>query len=240
MLIASLHLDGHDIVEAKDGQEAIDLAQKQHFDAILMDISMPHMSGITATKIIRQSTEHNTVPIIGLTAHALPEQIEEFLAAGMDDLIIKPVHKKALRAAMNRAYLRRQEPLESPIESIKKFATMTQPKTDLIDIEVFDALIELLDHATLQDYLNRFVVECEMAVATMKQQVSENDFSAAGQTAHKAAGFAAAVGAASVQRLLNEFETAAKSEDAEKCQRLPDEVQKLIHNSQALLSDRLH
>ena len=240
MLIASLHLDGHDIVEAKDGQEAIDLAQKQHFDAILMDISMPHMSGITATKIIRQSTEHNTVPIIGLTAHALPEQIEEFLAAGMDDLIIKPVHKKALRAAMNRAYLRRQEPLESPIESIKEFATMTQPKTDLIDIEVFDALIELLDHATLQDYLNQFVVECEMAVATMKQQVSENDFSAAGQTAHKAAGFAAAVGAASVQRLLNEFETAAKSEDAEKCQRLPDEVQKLIHKSQALLSDRLH
>ena len=150
MLIASLHLDGHDIVEAKDGQEAIDLAQKGHFDAILMDISMPHISGITATKIIRQSSAHNTVPIIGLTAHALPEQIEEFLAAGMDDLIVKPVHKKALRAAMYRAYLRRQQPLVSPSESIKEIATMTKPKADLIDIEVFDALLELLDTSTLE------------------------------------------------------------------------------------------
>ena len=239
MLIASLHLDGHDIVEAKDGQEAIDLAQKGHFDAILMDISMPHISGITATKIIRQSSAHNTVPIIGLTAHALPEQIEEFLAAGMDDLIIKPVHKKALRAAMYRAYLRRQQPLVSPSESIKEIATMTKPKADLIDIEVFDALLELLDTSTLEGYLSQFVEECETAVTTMKQQVSDSDFLAAGQTAHKAAGFAAVVGATSVQRLLNEFETAAKSKDIDTCQRLPDEVQKLTHNSKALLSDRL-
>ena len=239
MLIASLHLDGHDIVEAKDGQEAIDLAQKGHFDAILMDISMPHISGITATKIIRQSSAHNTVPIIGLTAHALPEQIEEFLAAGMDDLIVKPVHKKALRAAMYRAYLRRQQPLVSPSESIKEIATMTKPKADLIDIEVFDALLELLDTSTLEGYLSQFVEECETAVTTMKQQVSDSDFLAAGQTAHKAAGFAAVVGATSVQRLLNEFETAAKSKDIDTCQRLPDEVQKLIHNSKALLSDRL-
>ena len=239
MLIASLHLDGHDIVEAKDGQEAIDLAQKGHFDAILMDISMPHISGITATKIIRQSSAHNTVPIIGLTAHALPEQIEEFLAAGMDDLIIKPVHKKALRAAMYRAYLRRQQPLVSPSESIKEIATMTKPKADLIDIEVFDALLELLDTSTLGGYLSQFVEECETAVTIMKQQVSDSDYLAAGQTAHKAAGFAAVVGATSVQRLLNEFETAAKSEDIDTCQRLADEVQKLIHNSKALLSDRL-
>ena len=73
----------------------------------------------------------------------------------------------------------------------------------------------------------------------MKQQVSDSDFLAAGQTAHKAAGFAAVVGATSVQRLLNEFETAAKSKDIDTCQRLRDEVQKLIHNSKALLSDRL-
>ena len=239
MLIASLHLDGHDIVEAKDGQEAIDLAQQGHFDAILMDISMPHMSGITATKIIRQSSEHNTVPIIGLTAHALPEQIEEFLAAGMDDLIIKPVNKKALRSALYRAYLRRQQPLVSPSDSIKEIATMTQSKTDLIDIEVFDALFELLDTSTLENYLSQFVEECETAVTTMRQQVSDCDFLAAAQTAHKAAGFAAVVGATSVQRLLNEFETAAKSQDTDTCQRLPDEVQELIQNSKSMLSDRL-
>ena len=54
-----------------------------------------------------------------------------------------------------------------------------------------------------------------------------------------AAGFAAVVGATSVQRLLNEFETAAKSQDTDTCQRLPDEVQELIQNSKSMLSDRL-
>jgi HPt (histidine-containing phosphotransfer) domain-containing protein len=157
----------------------------------------------------------------------------------MDDLIIKPVNKKALRSALYQTYLRRQQPLVSPSDSIKKIATMTQSKTDLIDIEVFDALFELLDTSTLENYLSQFVEECETAVTTMRQQVSDCDFLAAAQTAHKAAGFAAVVGATSVQRLLNEFETAAKSEDTDTCQRLPDEVQKLIHNSKSMLSDRL-
>jgi HPt (histidine-containing phosphotransfer) domain-containing protein len=138
-----------------------------------------------------------------------------------------------------RTYLRRQQPLVSPSDSIKEIATMTQSKTDLIDIEVFDALFELLDTSTLENYLSQFVEECETAVTTMRQQVSDCDFLAAAQTAHKAAGFAAVVGATSVQRLLNEFETAAKSQDTDTCQRLPDEVQELIQNSKSMLSDRL-
>ncbi|MDG2406000.1 MAG: response regulator [Paracoccaceae bacterium] len=240
LLVASLHLDGHDIAEAKDGQQAIDHAQNRQFDAVLMDISMPRMSGLTATKIIRQSAPNKTVPIIGLTAHALPEQIDEFLAAGMDDLIIKPVRKEALRAVLYRAYLRQHHPLDTDTnDTSEKNETMRETTSDLIEIEVFDALKNLVDAETLRSYLTQFVAECEAAVDSMKAQTSAEELPEAGETAHKAAGFAAVVGATGVQRLLNEFETAAKSGDEDHCATLPDRVHDLILPSYELLEERL-
>jgi CheY-like chemotaxis protein len=240
LLVASLHLDGHEITEAKDGQEAIDHAQNKQFDAVLMDISMPRMSGLTATKIIRKSAPNETVPIIGLTAHALPEQIDEFLAAGMDDLIIKPVRKEALRAVLYRAYLRRHQPLDTETNDIfEENETLPEPTSDMINSEIFDALKDLLDADTLRGYLTQFVTECEAAVDSMKAQTSMGELQPAGDTAHKAAGFAAVVGATGVQRLLNEFETAARSGDADHCATLPDKVFDLILPSYELLVDRL-
>ena len=240
LLVASLHLDGHEITEAKDGQEAIDHAQNKQFDAILMDISMPRMSGLTATKIIRKSTPNETVPIIGLTAHALPEQIDEFLAAGMDDLIIKPVRKESLRAVLYRAYLRRRQPLDTETNDIlEENETPPRPTSDVTNSEIFDALKDLFDADTLRSYLTQFVTECEAAVDIMKEQTSMDELQLAGDTAHKAAGFAAVVGATGVQRLLNEFETAARSGNADHCSTLPDKVFDLILPSYELLVDRL-
>ena len=240
LLVASLHLDGHEITEAKDGQEAIEHAQSKQFDAVLMDISMPRMSGLTATKIIRKSAPNETVPIIGLTAHALPEQIDEFLAAGMDDLIIKPVRKEALRAVLYRAYLRSHKPLDKETNDIfEENKILPEPASDIINSEIFDALKELLDADTLRGYLTQFVTECEAAVDSMKAQTSMGELQLARDTAHKAAGFAAVVGATGVQRLLNEFETAARSDDADHCATLQDKVFDLILPSYKLLVDRL-
>lgn len=83
------------VLEAKDGLEAVELTAEKQFDLILMDVRMPNMDGIDATKNIRLHEKQHTV-IVALTAHAMEEEKEAFLNAGMDDCLIKPVIEEQL------------------------------------------------------------------------------------------------------------------------------------------------
>lgn len=90
------HLEslGHTVTTAEDGQKAVDLLRWNDFDVVLMDIQMPNMDGITATKIIRSDEklkDKRDVPIIALTAHAMKGDREKFMKAGMTDYLAKPV-----------------------------------------------------------------------------------------------------------------------------------------------------
>jgi PAS domain S-box-containing protein len=88
---------GCETVQARDGAEAQRLAGQRGFDLILMDISMPRIDGISATRQIRESSGPNSLtPIIALTAHALPKDIERFHQAGMTGVLIKPLSRKTL------------------------------------------------------------------------------------------------------------------------------------------------
>ncbi|ACU91551.1 PAS domain S-box protein [Desulfomicrobium baculatum] len=85
---------GHRVSIAQNGQEVLDLLREEDFDCVLMDVQMPVMSGIEATRRIRTSPElaaRKDVPIIALTAHAMSGDRESFLQAGMDDYLSKPV-----------------------------------------------------------------------------------------------------------------------------------------------------
>lgn len=84
---------------AQNGQEVLTLLSKDDFDLILMDIQMPVMDGVEATKCIRQSGEMREkarIPIIAITSYAMKGDREEFLKAGMDEYISKPVEMKEL------------------------------------------------------------------------------------------------------------------------------------------------
>ena len=92
---------GHLIVEATNGREGVNMADAARFDLILMDISMPGMDGMEATRAIRAgSGPCRDVPILGLTAHALPEEIERFVEAGMQDCLTKPIRIETLEKAL--------------------------------------------------------------------------------------------------------------------------------------------
>ena len=77
------------VTEAENGFEALEILRKQKFDVILMDVQMPEMDGIEATRIIRNEFKLTT-PIIALTANAFKTEIEKCREAGMDDYITKP------------------------------------------------------------------------------------------------------------------------------------------------------
>jgi len=99
---AMLEQAGHEVVNANDGAEAVRLAGRGAFDAILMDVQMPEMDGYAAARAIRQATQ---TPIIALTANALSGEAERCLAAGMNVHIPKPVSWPALFATIDRLVL---------------------------------------------------------------------------------------------------------------------------------------
>lgn len=83
--------DKKDIEIASDGLEAIKMCKNKAFDLILMDIQMPNMNGVEATKIIRSMISYDNIPIIALSANAFSEQINEYLNFGMNDYLPKPI-----------------------------------------------------------------------------------------------------------------------------------------------------
>jgi len=93
-----LQNNGHEVVLAQTGQEALDQLEKFSFDVVLMDVQMPQLDGLVATSIIREQERKSGlhVPIIATTAHAMKGDRERCLAAGMDGYLSKPIDKLEL------------------------------------------------------------------------------------------------------------------------------------------------
>jgi CheY-like chemotaxis protein len=100
---------GHRVVEAASGEEAVELAQSELPDLIIMDLSMPHLDGFEAIHRIRRLLGLRDVTIIAFSAHTAREVREDALAAGCCDFLPKPVNLEDLKAAVERC-LRRGAP----------------------------------------------------------------------------------------------------------------------------------
>lgn len=93
------------ITTASNGAEVLVLCQYEQFDLILLDIQLPDMSGVEIAQHLRQQSAYQHVPILAFTAHALPEEIDAFLAAGMNDIIVKPLDPLKLDALLREYQL---------------------------------------------------------------------------------------------------------------------------------------
>ena len=104
LLCAILKLNGYDPVSARDGEEALDIMDHQHIDLMISDVMMPKMDGFELTKVIRESG--SMLPIIMLTAKALPEDKRTGFLVGTDDYMVKPPDRQELILRI-KALLRR-------------------------------------------------------------------------------------------------------------------------------------
>ena len=106
VLAAIIEVMGFELTLANNGREALETWRTGDFDVILMDVQMPEMDGVAATRAIRAieaSRSLPPIPIIALSANAFSHQVQEYLAAGMDAHVAKPIDLAALHAALQRA-----------------------------------------------------------------------------------------------------------------------------------------
>lgn len=96
MLSRRLMRKGYDVLLAIDGLQGVEMAEVQHPDLILMDMSLPVLSGWEATKRLKSSTTTQMIPVIALTAHAMALDRDQAIQAGCDDFDTKPIELSRL------------------------------------------------------------------------------------------------------------------------------------------------
>ncbi|TCL08098.1 PAS domain S-box-containing protein [Shimia isoporae] len=180
-----LEKDGHTVVTATDGQTGVDRAAAAHFDLILMDIAMPGMDGLQATRAIRCGDgPSRNVPIIAVSANILPQERDRFLEAGMNGFLPKPLNLNDMRLALTN--------LNTPIAS---------GAVDLLDTGQLAANREGMGEAVFARLLTRFIDEVDTLVSDADRS-EESQFGALTHRLHTVAGSAAVFGAAQLRQTL--------------------------------------
>ena len=93
---------GYEVIEAKTGEKGVELAVKEKPDLILMDIQLPGIDGLEATRQIRSSEVDGKIPIVALTSYAMPGDKEKALKAGCTGYIEKPIHPKTFMTKIEK------------------------------------------------------------------------------------------------------------------------------------------
>lgn len=169
---------------AHNGLEAYEMAKKTEYDIILMDIQMPEMSGIDATRLIRDLADKKkaNVPIIALTANALKGDAEKYLSAGMNDYLSKPFEEE--RLYMKLAALLPHKVAQNELAAATTLAAAAQTDQPLYDLE----LITKMSRGN-QVFLNRtkqlFIETVPPTVQDMKEGLATQNWKQVGAAAHK-------------------------------------------------------
>ncbi len=109
MYAAYLDLAGFRSLKANDGYQALRVAAEELPDVILMDLGLPGIDGYEVTKLLKSDPRTRHIPVIALTAHATAQQFENLVAAGFDDLILKPCLPDVLADEVGRVVRRVRE-----------------------------------------------------------------------------------------------------------------------------------
>src|SRR5262245_21098171 len=102
MMRRLLEMSGYDVLEASDGEQAVRMAVEARPVVILMDLSLPKLDGLSATRKIRQKKGLKRIPIVAVSAHDSPESRNEALEAGCDEYVTKPIDFDNLHAILQR------------------------------------------------------------------------------------------------------------------------------------------
>lgn len=115
-----LRAKSYTLLEAVDGEEALDMATREQPDLIVMDIQLPKLSGLEVTKRLRQMPAFSHTPIIALTAYAMKGDEERFIGAGCDAYLSKPISTRELPGMIDKMLQENQKNTTQRVDNGKK------------------------------------------------------------------------------------------------------------------------
>jgi signal transduction histidine kinase/CheY-like chemotaxis protein len=178
---------GHQVMIANHGGEALELCARHHFDLIFMDVQMPCVDGLTATRTLRTDRTglNAETPIIAVTASAEAGTRHACLAQGMDDVLLKPVRRQTLLDLVMR-WLAISDQMTLHAGASEVEATDTEAPLDLSALEH-----ELGDATAVRAILSGFLEQLDQQLATMAQSLALRDLDQLSRQAHSLKGGAA-------------------------------------------------
>jgi signal transduction histidine kinase/CheY-like chemotaxis protein len=234
-LIASEILESFGITVdvADNGVQALNklLDLGNSYDIVLMDIQMPEMDGLAATRHLRASGKLNHLPIIAMTAHAMDSERQRCLDVGMNDFVTKPIDPDGLRDILIRWRPTQASPAQA---KIMEGAPMSSADglPDLPGIDKVDGLRRMMNkpalyEKVLRDFHARFMTEPDV----IRDAMRAGDFATAERRAHSTKGLAGTIGALGLQNAAKELELALRQGEPlpeDVFQRFEDELNAVI------------
>lgn len=221
---------------ATSGQEAIAILSKKHtYQLVLMDIQMPGLDGMETTQILKSTPKISLPPIVAMTAYAMKEDRERFLAAGMDDYLAKPIRAGQLiemvlskvESQLQPLWLQEKNQQPSPSPSFMKKGVAELAKPVEVKIKPVAESLEAIDHANLQSLqdavggevsfvlgmLEEFIQEAKDQIDAAETAYLKNNCKGVQSELHTLKGNSGTLGALEVHRICEIIEVKAKVYD---------------------------
>ncbi|MGC1686668.1 MAG: response regulator [Candidatus Acidiferrales bacterium] len=187
---------GHEVLAAVNGREAVEMAEDTTLDLVFMDVQMPEMDGLEATRAIREreKTTRRHLPIVAMTAHAMKGDRERCIEAGMDDYLTKPIRTPEL------------------LEVLKRYMSKSEPPVTTWSAE---QVLERLggNHDLLAELITLFETEGPKTLAEVQTALASHDGKSLERAAHSLKGAAGYLLASEVVAKARELELKAKNSD---------------------------
>ena len=222
-----------EVVIADNGLQAVEQAADRQFDLILMDVAMPVMDGLTATREIRGRPGLNQKsPIIAITSNAFAEDRERCLSAGMDDFISKPLNIESFFEKLAH-WLGAGESA-----SKSRVASVIESKIDeamYLSIDVLETLADSVSWEVLPSITDTYLEESAKRVKLCKDLLATGDLAALGEHAHALKSSSGSLGLLNFQALAAQLERAAKQSEESGVVQLMGRLEEVAHFSSAAL-----